>query len=429
MGETSSRSASRRRWRTPPPRWSTWGPGACSASAMARTSSPPVILAKNVKRVVLMRALDNFDPSPPRPSTARPPRTRPMCPRPLLLRRSRGLLETLVLLYQTAETLARPDAHGLPRGRLTGCSSASTPPRRWCCCATTGVMVPAAVRHRGKLDKGEVPVSDAIVDEALRRAGRCWWGTCATTGASPAARASSSTGWTRCSASRSARGPLRRRALPQHLRAQRPELEALLDLCTAVAHLVATGVEKFSSAAAVTAATRAPRCAPPRALPPARGGRAPPVDASARAAGCPRSRSAGHRAVRGPGRLWCPVHPHRRGACLEMLNDFHPPGGLIFSFEGTLESSSARRCAALRRPRVQGGRRPAGGAGRARPARGLGAAHVHRPGRALRAALRPPHRQGLVGMVGPETRPAYSAVGEGVNMASWLAARPCRGRC
>lgn len=31
----------------------------------------------------------------------------------------------------------------------------------------TGVMVPAAVRHSGKLAKGEVPVSDAIVDAAL----------------------------------------------------------------------------------------------------------------------------------------------------------------------------------------------------------------------------------------------------------------------
>ncbi len=31
----------------------------------------------------------------------------------------------------------------------------------------SGVMVPQAVRHSGKLDKGEVPVSDAVVDAAL----------------------------------------------------------------------------------------------------------------------------------------------------------------------------------------------------------------------------------------------------------------------
>ena len=35
--------------------------------------------------------------------------------------------------------------------------------------ARRGALVPAAVRHRGRLAKGEVPVSDAIVDEALRQ--------------------------------------------------------------------------------------------------------------------------------------------------------------------------------------------------------------------------------------------------------------------
>ena len=34
---------------------------------------------------------------------------------------------------------------------------------------SSGVMVPAAVRHGGKLEKGEVPVSDAVVDAALEK--------------------------------------------------------------------------------------------------------------------------------------------------------------------------------------------------------------------------------------------------------------------
>ncbi|MBS1151365.1 MAG: Adenylate cyclase [Myxococcaceae bacterium] len=34
---------------------------------------------------------------------------------------------------------------------------------------SSGVMVPAAVRHGGKLEKGEVPVSDAVVDAALAK--------------------------------------------------------------------------------------------------------------------------------------------------------------------------------------------------------------------------------------------------------------------
>jgi class 3 adenylate cyclase len=109
-------------------------------------------------------------------------------------------------------------------------------------------MVPAVVRHRGKLEKGEVPVSDAIIHEAFTKG---------------AALVVADVREDRRFASRESvlmygidqvlcipigeREPfsgvlyLNKKAEDQTL------LEQLLDLCTAVAHLIGTGVAKFSA--------------------------------------------------------------------------------------------------------------------------------------------------------------------------------------
>lgn len=128
-----------------------------------------VMIAKNVRESVVLQALDNilpFDHPPPSPlldDREQPGGTAASGP-------AIGY-ENLVVLYKTAEALAK--ARTLPGfleetlDRLISRMAATTAVvllRHH-----SGVMVPAAVRHRGKLEKGEVPVSDAIISEALTK--------------------------------------------------------------------------------------------------------------------------------------------------------------------------------------------------------------------------------------------------------------------
>ncbi len=138
-----------------------------------------VILAKDVRDSVVMRVLDNigptFNPSAvpfatdadlvdDAPTTAQvevPPEPK----------ESPIAWQSLVLLYRVTEQLAKAgslqeflqqvaDLTMARVGATTGVVLLRHP---------SGVMVPQAVRHGGKLDKGEVPVSDAIVDAALEK--------------------------------------------------------------------------------------------------------------------------------------------------------------------------------------------------------------------------------------------------------------------
>ncbi|HEX8438079.1 FHA domain-containing protein [Archangium sp.] len=379
--------------------------------------APSVILAKNVKSVDLLRALDNFSFNPFDGPTAAAPitPTPPTAPR--------GAYETLVLLFHIAESLATSASQTafleatmdrvLERIDATTAVVLLRHP--------TGVMVPAAVRHRGKLAKGEVPVSDAIVEEALSH-GR--------------ALVVGDVRDDRRFAGRESvilYGVDRVLCIPIGLEApfagvlyvntsakNDTELEIMLDACTAVAHLVATGVQKFSAASPVQSLRHhlerfhAPDMAERRATELQRtGGKQAKLEE--------RNVTLVHAELVGFGAL-CPRIGAERATAL--LNDFHSHlGGLIFSYEGTVEAFVGESLRALF------------GAPYAKPddaVRAVRAALALRQDWERYMARRPMDERcelriginttrALVGLVGPESRPSYTAVGEGVHVASWLA--------
>jgi class 3 adenylate cyclase len=136
-----------------------------------------VILAKDVRDSVVMRVLDNiganFSPSSvPFATDADVVESAPTTAQTELpAAQSPIAWQSLVLLYRVTEQLAKAtslqeflqsvtDLAMARVGATTGVVLLRHP---------SGVMVPSAVRHSGKLDKGEVPVSDAIVDAALSK--------------------------------------------------------------------------------------------------------------------------------------------------------------------------------------------------------------------------------------------------------------------
>ncbi len=378
-----------------------------------------VILAKNVKDVDLLRALDNFSsPFDEPPSSAAPiAPTPPTAPR--------GAYETLVLLFHIAEALATaPHLTAFLEGAVDRvlerieATTAVVLLRHH-----TGVMVPAAVRHRGKLAKGEVPVSDGIVEEALKQGRALLVGDVRDD---------------RRFAGRESvilYGVDRVLCIPIGLEApfagvlyvntsakNDTELEVMLDACTAVAHLIGTGVQKFSSTTPPAQGVRhhlerfhAPEVAERRAAELQRAGGKLPSKMEER------NLTILHAELVGFGALCGRIGAERATA---LLNDFHSHlGGLVFSYEGTVEAFVGETMRAL-----------------------FGAPYAKNDDavRAVRAALalrsdwerymatRPMDERcelrigintarSLVGLVGPETRPSYAAIGEGVHVASWLA--------
>jgi adenylate cyclase len=147
-----------------------------------------VILAKDVRDSVVMRVLDNiapFNPSqlPFTEGEAGPERTHTSeveipsdgphdaSPEPTPKTVTPIAFHSLLLLYRVAERLATSPSLQAFLEEVTdrvmervGATTAVVLLRH-----NSGVMVPAAVRHGGALQKGEVPVSDAIVDAAIEK--------------------------------------------------------------------------------------------------------------------------------------------------------------------------------------------------------------------------------------------------------------------
>ncbi|PTL81351.1 adenylate/guanylate cyclase domain-containing protein [Vitiosangium sp. GDMCC 1.1324] len=384
-----------------------------------------VILAKNVKNVDLLRALDNFS-SPFESPLAT---ATPFSPAPTSA--SRGAYETLVLLFHAAEALATAsnltaflDAtmdRVLERIEATTAVVLLRHP--------TGVLVPAAVRHRGKLAKGEVPVSDGIIDEALRQGRALLVGDVRDDRRFAGRESVILYGVDRVLCIPIGVEPPFAGVLYVNTSAKNDtELEVMLDACTAVAHLVATGVQKFSAASSGPSPLRhhlerffAPEVAERRASElQGAGGKLPGLEE--------RNLTVVHAELVGFGALCSRLGAAR---ATSVLNDFHAHlGGLVFSYEGILEAffgESLRALFGVLHPKTDD------------------AVRAVRAALALRAdwersmARRPVDERcelriginttrALVGLVGPESRPSYTAVGEGVNVASLLAATAAPGQ-
>ncbi len=388
--------------------------------------APSVILAKNIKNVDLLRALDNFSsPFDSSPATAAP--IAPVAPQA-----PRGAYETLLLLFHTAEALATA-------ATLTAFLEATMDRVLERIDATTavvllrhptGVMVPAAVRHRGKqLAKGEVPVSDGIIEQALSQGRALLVGDVRDDRRFAGRESVILYGVDRVLCIPIGLEPPFAGVLYVNTSAKNDtELEVMLDTCTAVAHLVATGVQKFSASTAGPSPLRShlerflgPEVAERRAAEAQRsGGKLPGLEE--------RNLTIVHAELVGFGALSTRLGAERATA---LLNDFHSHlGGLVFSFEGTLEAFFGESLRALF------------GVPSSKPD---DAVRAVRAALALRAdwertmARRPAEERCelrigintarvLAGLVGPESRPSFSAVGEGVNVASLLAATATPGQ-
>ncbi len=382
--------------------------------------SPAVIIAKNVKDMDVLRALDNFAPPPvdKAPAGAAPVGTAS----------SRASYETLVMLLRTAEALATAETltafleaamdRVLERTEATTAVVLLRHPR--------GALVPAAVRHRGKLAKGEVPVSDGIVEEALRQGSALAVGDVRDDRRFAGRESVILYGVDRVLCIPIGREPPFAGVLYVNTPAEaETTLELMLDACTAMGHLVASGVQRFSPQARDGGGPGAglrrllerfhpPEIAERRATEAQRtGGKLPALEE--------RPVTVLHAEMAGFGTLCTRVGPVR---ATSVLNDFHAKmSGLIFSFEGAVEAFLGESVRALfgiptNKPDD--------------PVRAV------RTGLALRAdwqrtmARRPVDERcelriaihttkALVGMVGPDSRLDLTAVGEGVPVAGWLA--------
>lgn len=196
-----------------------------------------VLLAKEVKESTLLQALDNVLPFDADASLqAIPAASTPIA------------YESLLLLYKVAEKLAiapslqtfLEQTMDLVMARVEA-TTAVVLLRH-----ASGALYPAAVRHRGKLEEGEVPVSDAILQAAL--------------GKGQALAVANVRGDQRFNRRESVILYNAAQVLCVPIGPQEPfagvlylnrssgdegELGALLDLCTAVSHLLSSGVQKF----------------------------------------------------------------------------------------------------------------------------------------------------------------------------------------
>jgi adenylate cyclase len=377
---------------------------------------PSVLLARNVRDVDVLKALDNF-----RPPSADTPAA-PVAPVPAGVQRV--AYETLVLLFHTAEALSTA-------GSLATFLEATMDRLLAHTLATTavvllrqpaGTLMPAAVRHQGRLARGEVPVSDAIVETALRQGHAL---------AVAAARDDR-----RFSARESVILYGVDRVLCIPIGTEPPfsgvlyvntstrvdtTLAVMLDACTAVAHLVATGLQKFAREEG--ARTEGLRHTLERFLPPGLAARqAAEAHAGPRLGLEERQLTVLHAELPGLGALALRLGSEQAHALLDTF--YTHLGNLIFSFEGAVEGFFGEALRAYF------------GAPQARPD---DAVRAVRAALALRAdwervmlarpveercALRVGLHTGkaLAGLVGPESRPSFTALGEPAPLAALLAA-------
>lgn len=207
-----------------------------------------VILARDVRDSVVIRVLDNISPLEMGPSpfaeleNEKPARYQGESP---------IAFSWLLLLYKVVEKLASAttlqafleDVIDRTMERV-GATTAVVLLRH-----PTGAMVPAAVRHRGVLGQGEVPVSDAVVDAALAKGAAI-----AVANVRDDARFAERDSVVMYGAGQVLCVPIgQRQPWAGVLYLNRPQrehdepVEDLLDLTYAVAQLIHTGVQKFQT--------------------------------------------------------------------------------------------------------------------------------------------------------------------------------------
>ena len=216
-----------------------------------------VMLARDIKESSVLKALDNFAPFDlPEPpiASARASDTDETDgntgENPIEENGNRVALKSLVVLYRIAECLAR--APTLQAFLDETCDLVMARVR-----ATTGVvllrhesgvMVPSAVRHLHKLARGEVPVSDGILEAALKMGQAI-----AVANVQDDSRFADRESVVLYGVDQvlcipiGTRDPFAGVLYLNRTRADEEPVEALLDVCTAITQLLETGVQKFQA--------------------------------------------------------------------------------------------------------------------------------------------------------------------------------------
>ncbi len=375
-----------------------------------------VISSRTLQDSVVLRALDNVSPS-----------TTANGPVPFAEEAGQKVsYEWLLTLYRISEHLSsarslqefleRTADRVMERARATTAVVLVRHP--------SGVMVPAAVRHSGKLARGEVPVSDAIIDTALAN------GTAlAVADVREDQRFALRESVILYGADQVLCIPVRQGedflGVLYLNRTSRDADDAnqLLDLCTAVAHLISTGLQRFraqGSPAEERLRHALERFHPPESI----DRRVGELMANPQALTRLEERTATLLVAELAG---FSVIAHRAGVqkAAEVLNDFAQRlTGVVFSFEGAVERLAGDGLQAVfGAPEVKGD-----DALRAvRCALALRAEWERTAARhpaELRCPLKIALHTGKVfaGTVGNEARLEFTAVGEPVHVAQWLCA-------
>lgn len=217
-----------------------------------------VMLARDIKESSVLRALDNFAPFDlPEP---------PIGPgkqsdtdenegntgeNPVDDHATRVAVQSLMMLYRVAEFLARAptlqafldETCDLVMKRVKATTGVVLLKH------ASGVMVPAAVRHEQKLGRGEVPVSDAIIEAALNKGQAI-----AVANVHDDSRFADRESVVLYGIDQVLCIPIGTQApfagvlYLNRARADAEPVDALLDVCTAISQLLETGVQKFQSA-------------------------------------------------------------------------------------------------------------------------------------------------------------------------------------
>ena len=287
----------------------------------------------------------------------------------------------------------------------------------------SGTLVPASVRHRGPLVEGEVPVSDAIVDAALEK-GAALAVSNARADVRFAKRESVilyAADQVLCIPIRSGQTDVGVLYLNRALGSQE-ELAEVLDFCTAVAHLMSTGIDKFRGSGRREERLRralerfhSPEIVERRALELARPGRPASSLLEERMCTVMFAELAGFTSL-------ADFLPAQRG--MEVLNEFHERlTEVVFSFEGTVANFRGDAVTAVFGAPWSLGDDPVRAVRAALAMRAEWDRTVSRFVAPDRCRLRIGIDTGkvLAGIVGSESRLDFTAVGTPAAMAAWLA--------